>query len=1405
MGTARNLFHKKLIQKNPFGNETDRQTVSIIDYILLLSTVPTAFPSGRKGSARPGFIDTVAGRRYNIRELLLSSHTIQEDRIMTNKYQWILKRATALLAALLMALSVLPLAAAASADWTELQISVSWYDSTGALQSAAAFPAGETETGEGCFWVLLPADAPLDGLTFTAFHPAHEYQYSPEPGSVLAGVTDAGEYMDGVSFVPISATDPGNGMTEVFYLYISTVTDQPLPVPDEQEPYTEPEPEPYVEPQPEPEPYVEPQPEPEPYVEPQPEPEPYVEPQPEPEPYVEPQPEPEPYVEQAAAQEPESQAEVPTEAPVMPVGEMINSYGMTAAKVNYRKEPSKDAGKYGELAANTMVYLIYTEVNSAGEMWTLVEADGHTGYLMSEFITVLTPEDSNAYSNALPNPAHIYTYEEIFSTTAAEPEPAAEPAPVTEPEPAAELQTEPEPYVEPQPEPEPYVEPQAEPEPNVEPQPEPEPYVEPQPEPEPVAEAAPANEPEPEAEPAPETNQETATVTEAPVIIDGEMINRYGITNAVRLALREQPDKKGKELARLDKGIHVYMYRAEQNSAGESWTYVEVNGRRGYIKTEFLNPLTQQDSDEWDSIQPTRAPVLTEAELFPQPEAVVPEQVPETAETDQTENNEPDNSETGIGTPESSEPEATTPENNTSETGNPENNTPENSVPENNIPESIVPENNETGIGTPESNNPETNNPEADQNTVSQPAAETPAPEIPVGEMMNRYGKTNSKVFFRKDPSTKSNKLSQLGKNTYVYMIHTKEYDNNEVWTYALVNGKPGYIMTEYLDALTEEDSAAWNQAQASPAPVYSREEFFPTEPPAVTDTPVPTDTPTTVPTDTPTQAPTDKPTQAPTETPTQAPTDTPTQAPTDTPTQAPTDTPVPAPTDTPVPVPTDTPVPAPTQEPPQLSGYGITIGEGIPVRQRPTAASAIKEELPVNKIVYVYGQIYQDGIAWHEIEHDGKWGYVRADLIRIMSYGEMAAYEERLQPQDTPIPNVTMAPYTYDPNELSCYGYVTTDAVNFRTEASSSSRRIRLMKKYATFIVYGAIQADGETWYKVSYEGQIGYLNGKYFKQMTVSEAEQFLQSDKYREGLANNNIQNTTDHTASSPTTTGSPSGIVTAEDQKVSEWVNPAAGAAVSYKPFDPFATPEPLPENEFENNQFVNSLIDQVKAGTLKKDELKIELEKFYKDAADPTGIVERAMTYIEGKTDLAAEEPTQSPEPLATEEINEFPQEQSTGGGAGWVIAGVLLAAGGGGGYYWYLQRERKRKAAQRMAQKRVAQQNKAAQQSKPRTAGQNVSGNSNGNAASAQNAARVRTGSYTGSAGTAKPRVTPTTPSSGTNNGKVYGNGTKNPYGRYTRSGSDEESAYTASFKPEGGETRPRRSRIDHSDQKPEA
>ena len=478
-----------------------------------------------------------------------------------------------------------------------------------------------------------------------------------------------------------------------------------------------------------------------------------------------------------------------------------------------------------------------------------------------------------------------------------------------------------------------------------------------------------------------------------------------------------------------------------------------------------------------------------------------------------------------------------------------------------------------------------------------------------------------------------------------------------------------------------------------------------------------------------------------------------------------------------------------------------------MPVRRWPTTSSAIDEELPANKIVYVTGQAYVEDNPWSITEYDGKWGYVRADMLRMISDNEMRAYINLVESLITPEPAKTPVPYIYeyDPYELSCYGYVTTDAVNFRTEASSSSRRIRLMKKYALFIVYGTKEADGETWYKVSYNNQVGYLNGKYFKQMTVGEAEEFLKSSKYQEGLKNNaqntntNVSNggNTGNSGSSPATTGTPSGIVSAEDQKVNEWVNPNTGSTVSYEPFDPFATPAPLAENELEKNEFVNSLISQVRAGTLKAEDIEKELEKYYKDAKDPSGSVKKALSFIQEKLALETDKTTESPEPMATV-APEAPQEETTGGSpAGTIILIlVLLAAAGGGGYYWYLQKQRQREAAQRMAQKRVAQQNKTMAQREGTRPARPVN--------TAQNGARVRTGNYTENAGSAKPKATPTRPSGGQSSGQLYGNSPKNPYGRYTTSDTEEEASYTASFKPNAGNSGMRRTTRNTDDQKPE-
>ena len=168
--------------------------------------------------------------------------------------------------------------------------------------------------------------------------------------------------------------------------------------------------------------------------------------------------------------------------------------------------------------------------------------------------------------------------------------------------------------------------------------------------------------------------------------------------------------------------------------------------------------------------------------------------------------------------------------------------------------------------------------------------------------------------------------------------------------------------------------------------------------------------------------------------------------------------------------------------------------------------------------------------------------------------------------------------------------------------------------------------------------------------------------------------------------------------------------------------------------------VNSLISQVESGTLKQEDIRTELEKFYKDAADPEGSVTEAMSYISEKAGLATEQPSESPEPLVTEEIKENPQDEGTGGGiGGWLIGIGLLGAAGGGGYYWYYSTQKKRRAAQRAAQKKAAEQRK--------TQGKNRNGQTagrQGQPVSAQNAAKVRTGSYSGkgSRTSAKPAQT---------------------------------------------------------------
>ena len=995
-----------------------------------------------------------------------------------------------------------------------------------------------------------------------------------------------------------------------------------------------------------------------------------------------------------AEEEAQRQAELEAqrEAELVPVGQMINRYGIANAQVNFRKEPSKKGKQIGTIKKGDHIYMVCTELNNSNEIWTAAEWNGKRGYVMTEFVTMLTRAESEEYDLTQPDPATIYTEEEYACWP--EPERAAEVAEEARRQAEEEAQR------------------QAEEEAQRQ------------------AEAEAQRLAEEEAQRQAEEEAQRQAEEEARRQAEEEA-QRQAEAEAQRLA-EEEAQRQAEEEARRQA-----EEEAQRQAEAEAQRLAEEEARR-------------QAEEEAKRLAEEEAQRQAEEEAKRQAEEEARRKAEEEAQLKAQE--------------------------------------------------------------------------EARLAAITEVPQET---EIPTGEMINRYAITNKgSVRFREKAATSGSKiLGELKKGQYVYALREEMNSADELWTLVEIGGRRGYIKSEFLNVLSSWESEAYNNSQSSPAPVYFEWDLLnpgeerPTDTPSPTptpteiptDTPSPTPTPTEIPTDTPsptptpTEIPTDTP--SPTPTPTEIPTDTP--SPTPTPTEIPTDTPSPTPTpteiptDTPSPTPTPPPTPVPTaeptQEPYQRIGYAITIGDGVYVRNWPSSSSVIIDELPANKVVYVTGQTYVNEIAWHMTQYDGTSGYIRADMLRMMTRNEIAAYLEEGRATQEPETVITVAPY--NPEEMSCYGYVSSDSVNFRTKPSKSSTRIRALKKYALCLVYGTEQAEGTTWYKVSYDGTTGYISGDYFTQMTVREAEEFLNSSHYLEGINNNRTTSATQapsaqQAGNTATTTGTPSGIISAEDQQISAWTNPDSNLTVSYEPFDPFATPAPLAENdELKNTEYLDSLAEQLKDGKLTEEKLTTTLQVAYKDASNTDSMVEKALAYIHEKVGEGGIEeiPTETPtvNPLATEGDVVYPQEENTGGGAaGWLIGAAVLAALGGGGYYWYLSTQRKREAAQRLAQKKAAQQRQAGKQSgagKPNAqTGQKQALNQN-QPVSAQQAAKVRTGTYSGKNNTVTPRPSQSGVNA-QNASKPYGKNVENPYARYTSGTGEEDATYTASFKPEASQ-----------------
>ncbi|MEA4928098.1 MAG: hypothetical protein VB104_05410 [Candidatus Limiplasma sp.] len=339
---------------------------------------------------------------------------------------------------------------------------------------------------------------------------------------------------------------------------------------------------------------------------------------------------------------------------------------------------------------------------------------------------------------------------------------------------------------------------------------------------------------------------------------------------------------------------------------------------------------------------------------------------------------------------------------------------------------------------------------------------------------------------------------------------------------------------------------------------------------------------------------------------------------------------------------PTPTVTPTPTPVPAQLSGYYITLGT-VPLRTVNSNYADVTLWLAANTVVNVSGQVYNEGYGWHVSTYGQYVGYIRADQMRKLSDAEVEAYKKTLA-TPTPTPAATAQPY--NPYADSSYGYVSSSTVNFRAEPSSSAAKLKTLKQYAFALILGSKTVNGTLWYNINQAGTTGWVDGRYFQVLNLSELSTFLNSSNYLTGLTNNSTSGSSSSSSSGSTssTSGGSSAsasqgqVSSVEDWNVGVWKNPSAGLSASYEPFNPYATPT----------------------------------------------------------APLVSASPTPSPTPtFVVGTMIPIPYEEASTetqtGGSGWVglaIGGVVLLGGAGGVYAYALNQNKKRRLAARAASTR---------------------------------------------------------------------------------------------------------------------
>lgn len=172
-----------------------------------------------------------------------------------------------------------------------------------------------------------------------------------------------------------------------------------------------------------------------------------------------------------------------------------------------------------------------------------------------------------------------------------------------------------------------------------------------------------------------------------------------------------------------------------------------------------------------------------------------------------------------------------------------------------------------------------------------------------------------------------------------------------------------------------------------------------------------------------------------------------------------------------------------------QAVGYVLTVLSNINLRRTPNTNAAVLEVVPRNTIwPLIHPVVNNDGYNWYFVRTNQHTGYLRGDTVRQLTNDEVTAYLAGQMPGHTPTQPT-------DPAVTTGHIATTHTSVNIRQTPSLSATQVTQVANAGTVFPYtGTVLSGGQTWYRITYNGQVAYMMGRFARVLTATEYQQWL-----------------------------------------------------------------------------------------------------------------------------------------------------------------------------------------------------------------------------------------------------------------------------------------------------------------------